>query len=563
MKTAVIYARYSSERQTEQSIEGQIRECTAFAKRNDILIVNTYIDRAMTGTNDNRNDFQRMLKDCTKRAWDIVLVYKLDRFSRNKYEMAMHKKTLRDNGIKLVSAMENIPDSPEGIILESLLEGMAEYYSVELSQKVRRGMRESRIKEQFIGGHILYGYKVVNKKVEIDEDKAEVVRFIYEQYANDVIVKDIIQKLTDRGILNNGKPFARNTIYQILKNEKYSGVYRYGDEVFLNTYPRIVSKEIYDKVALKVADNRYGKKSNGAVFLLRQKMKCGYCGKTLTGESGTSSTGKVKYYYKCLGRKRGTKCELDVFRKEVIEEAIIEAICKTIDSSEIMSSLADDVLELQDLKEKDMSVVNILREEKEKLQKNIDNIMSAIEQGLFSATAQKRLSDLEARMEEINASIILEQSKNKVNITKDEIIKYFKTVLKKEPQQMIFLFVKEIIVYNDKIEVYCNYTNRKNPDGSNHQDFCFYTDNVIFHEGRRRALFDLAEAVADGIHIFIENLGDGLEILRRERGESVFLRLHDGRDQLFAERSARFGEPYDLVVARAGNGFQISEFFQA
>ena len=480
MKTAVIYARYSSAGQTEQSIEGQLRECYEYANHNDITIVGTYIDRAMTGTNDNRNDFQRMLKDCTKRAWDIVLVYKLDRFSRNKYEMAMHKKTLRDNGIKLVSAMENIPDSPEGIILESLLEGMAEYYSVELSQKVRRGMRESRIKEQFIGGHILYGYKVVNKKVEIDEDKAEVVRFIYEQYANDVIVKDIIQKLTDRGILNNGKPFARNTIYQILKNEKYSGVYRYGDEVFLNTYPRIVPKEVYDKVALKVADNRYGKKSNGAVFLLRQKMKCGYCGKTLTGESGTSSTGKVKYYYKCLGRKRGTKCELDVFRKEVIEEAIIEAICKTIDSPEIMSSLADDVLELQDLKEKDMSVINILREEKEKLQKNIDNIMSAIEQGLFSATAQKRLSDLEARMEEINASIILEQSKNKVNITKDEIIKYFKTVLKKEPQQMIFLFVKEIIVYNDKIEVYCNYTNRKNPDGSNHQDFCFYTDNVIF-----------------------------------------------------------------------------------
>lgn len=246
----------------------------------------------MTGTNDNRNDFQRILKVCTKRAWDIVLVYKLDRFSRNKYEMAMHKKTLRDNGIKLVSAMENIPDSPEGIILESLLEGMAEYYSVELSQKVRRGMRESRIKEQFIGGHILYGYKVVNKKVEIDEDKAEVVRFIYEQYANDVIVKDIIQKLTDRGILNNGKPFARNTIYQILKNEKYSGVYCYDDEVFLNTYPRIVPREIYDKVALKVADNRYGKKSNGAVFLLRQKMKCGYCGKTLTGESGTSSTAR-------------------------------------------------------------------------------------------------------------------------------------------------------------------------------------------------------------------------------------------------------------------------------
>lgn len=123
MKTAVIYARYSSERQTEQSIEGQVHVCNEYAQRNNILILDTYIDRAMTGTNDNRTDFQRMLKDSAKQGWDYVLVYKLDRFSRNKYEMAMHKKTLRDNGVKLLSAMENIPDTPEGIILESLLEG--------------------------------------------------------------------------------------------------------------------------------------------------------------------------------------------------------------------------------------------------------------------------------------------------------------------------------------------------------------------------------------------------------------------------------------------------------
>ena len=123
MKKAVEYLRYSSDNQTEQSIEGQMRVCHEYAKRNDIVIVDTYIDRAMTGTNDNRKDFQRMLKDSAKQAWDYVIVYKLDRFSRNKYEMAMHKKTLKDNGVKLLSAMENIPDTPEGIILESLLEG--------------------------------------------------------------------------------------------------------------------------------------------------------------------------------------------------------------------------------------------------------------------------------------------------------------------------------------------------------------------------------------------------------------------------------------------------------
>lgn len=123
MKKAVIYARYSCDRQNEQSIDGQLRVCREYAERNNLVIIDTYIDRAMSGTNDNRTAFQRLLKDSAKRAWDVVLVYKLDRFSRNKYEMAIHKRTLRDFGVRLVSAMENIPDTPEGIILESLLEG--------------------------------------------------------------------------------------------------------------------------------------------------------------------------------------------------------------------------------------------------------------------------------------------------------------------------------------------------------------------------------------------------------------------------------------------------------
>ena len=140
MKTAVIYARYSCDKQTEQSIEGQLRVCQDYAKSHDILILDTYIDQAISGTTDNRANFQRMIKDSARKEWNYVLVYKLDRFSRDKYATAIHKKTLRDNGVKVLSAMENIPDTPEGIILESLLEGMNQYYSAELSQKVKRGM---------------------------------------------------------------------------------------------------------------------------------------------------------------------------------------------------------------------------------------------------------------------------------------------------------------------------------------------------------------------------------------------------------------------------------------
>ena len=184
---------------------------------------------AATGTNDQRSAFQKMLKDCSKQVWDIVLVYKLDRFSRNKYEMAIHKKTLKDNGTRVLSAMEYIPDTPEGIIFESMLEGYAEYYSAELSQKIRRGMNESRQKGNYTGGFILYGYKVENKKIVIDEEKAEVIRFMYEQYAKGVYVKNIIAKLTKKGILHRGKPFARNTVYSILKNERYAGIYQCTD----------------------------------------------------------------------------------------------------------------------------------------------------------------------------------------------------------------------------------------------------------------------------------------------------------------------------------------------
>jgi DNA invertase Pin-like site-specific DNA recombinase len=170
IKTAVIYARYSSDNQSEQSIDGQLRVCNEYAKNNDIIILDTYIDRAMTGTNDNRPDFQRMIKDSSRKEWDYVLVYKFDRFSRNKLETAIHKNTLKTNGVKLLSATEYIPDSPEAIILESMLEGYAEYYSAELSQKVKRGLNESRIKGNYTGGHLLYGYRKENQKLVIDEE---------------------------------------------------------------------------------------------------------------------------------------------------------------------------------------------------------------------------------------------------------------------------------------------------------------------------------------------------------------------------------------------------------
>jgi DNA invertase Pin-like site-specific DNA recombinase len=476
MKTAVIYARYSSERQTEQSIEGQIRECTEFAKYNDITIVDTYIDRATTGTNDNRAAFQQLLKDCTKQAWDIVLVYKLDRFSRNKYEMAIHRKTLRDNGIKLVSAKENIPDSPEGIILESLLEGMAEYYSAELSQKVKRGMRESRIKGQFTGGYLLYGYKVENKKILIDENKAHIVRRIFEEYASDVFVRDIISRLTADGILNRGKPFAMNTIHHMLKNEKYVGIVRYEDEIFTDIYPQIISEKLFNIVQKKIKENCYGTHKPDIVYLLKNKARCGYCGKQIQSYTGTSQTGTICRYYACVGKKDKIKCSKTNIRKEIIESIIVDTTIKVLDNNENLNLLTDKIIAAHKKQENDTTIINILKEEQFSTQKTLDNLLSAIEKGIVTTSTKVRLEELETKIENINAKLLIEQTKNNFTLNRANVYRFLKKCIKKEPKLLIQHLINRIVLYDDKVEIYYNYTDDKRPDEASHQAFLFYKE---------------------------------------------------------------------------------------
>ena len=411
MKTAVIYARYSSSNQTEQSIEGQLRVCHEFAERENILILDTYIDRAMTGTNDNRADFQRMIKDSSKREWNYVIVYKLDRFSRDKYATAVHKKTLKDNGVKLLSATECIPDTPEGIIMESLIEGMGQYYSEELSQKVRRGMNETRQKGNFTGGHLLYGYSVENKKVIIDEEKAEIVRYIFEQYSVGVYVEDIIAELTAKGVYNRGKPFARNTVYKMLKNEKYSGIYRIRDEVFENMYPQIVTPNIFEIVREKVKVNQYGKRSLDVVYLLRNKMKCGYCGQSINAECGTSKNGKRKHYYKCFGRKRNSGCKKKMIQKDLLEKLVIEAIITILSNRENKETLISAVLKQQERRIAQNSILKVLLREQKQVNNALENMVAAIEQGVITNTTTKRLKELETRLDDLERQILIERSK--------------------------------------------------------------------------------------------------------------------------------------------------------
>lgn len=133
---AVIYARYSAGRnQTDQSIEGQVRVCTQYCEQHRLTVKEIYADHHITGKTDDRPEFQRLMADSKLHKFDAIVVYKTDRFSRDKYDAAIYKRELKKNGVAIHYAAETIPDGPEGIILESLMEGLAEYYSAELAQK--------------------------------------------------------------------------------------------------------------------------------------------------------------------------------------------------------------------------------------------------------------------------------------------------------------------------------------------------------------------------------------------------------------------------------------------
>ena len=253
--TAVIYARYSSDNQREESIEGQIRECTAYAEKNDITIVKHYIDRAISAKTDNRPQFQQMIKDSDKKLFDIVLVWKLDRFARNRYDSARYKTQLKRNGVKLMSATEIISEGPEGIILESVLEGYAEYYSADLAEKVVRGQTENILKGRCNGGRGTFGYTLDSeRKFHIDPLASPFVLESFTKYRDGLTMKEIRDWLNENGIKNPvGGEFTYNSVEHMLKNRRYIGELKFRDVVVPNAIPPIIPLELFEDVQEKMS----------------------------------------------------------------------------------------------------------------------------------------------------------------------------------------------------------------------------------------------------------------------------------------------------------------------
>ena len=459
----VIYARYSSDSQREESIEGQLRECYAFAENQGISILDTYIDRALSAKTDNRPAFQQMIKDSEKQKFNVVIVWKLDRFARNRYDSATYKSKLKKNAVKVISATETISQNAEGILLESMLEGMAEYYSAELAEKVGRGMTENALKCKFNGGTVPIGY-TINKDqfFEVDPVKAPYVAQAFEAYANGKTIKEIVDMLNTKGLTTSlGSKITINIVTDMLKNRRYIGEYKFRDIVQKDGIPRIVPQALFDKVQIEREKNKRATARHKAEddYLLTTKLFCGKCGRYMTGESGTGRSGAVHRYYKCNGAKYKHACDKKTVKKDWIENLVIKYTREMMMSDNVLEDIAGIVFRNF---QKENPVIQLLKQRLSETETALNNLLKAIEEGIITSTTKQRMLELEQTRDEINLKLIKEEMK-KPTITKEGLMLWLKQIqtmsleTKEHKQRLIDCFVNAVYLYDDKLVITFNY----------------------------------------------------------------------------------------------------------
>ena len=449
MKKAVLYMRYSSASQTEQSIEGQDHVCTDYCDREGWKIVNRYIDRARSASHDTakRVEFLRMIEDAKKGIFEAVVVYKLDRFARNRYDSAIYKKKLKDAGVQLISATETIASTPEGIIFESVLEGINEYYSADLKQKVERGIGESIRKKKNLGGTTPLGYKVVNGHLAPDPATAHIVQELFQMVADQVPYKVIMDTFNARGYRTcKGKRFTRCSFSKMLHNKKYIGYYCYADIEEPGGQEPLISQELWDEVQRRLAVK--GKKKVIEIpYLLTGKLYCGHCGAPMVGESGKSKTDRVYRYYKCQGKKEGS-CHKKPVRKEKIEKAVLQAAQDLLagDRMKKLISMVMDALR----SEPAVSRIPELKAQLSDVSKKLDNAVAAVLAGNNSAVLTKVMQDLEADQAELKAALEEQQIREKMQeLDADKVEHYIRNLSKIDPERLIDTLVDKVYLYDD------------------------------------------------------------------------------------------------------------------
>lgn len=462
MKNAVIYARFSSHAQNEQSIEGQLAECHAFAERNNLRITHEYIDRALTGTTDKRPEFLQMIEDSKRKGFQFVIVYQLDRFARNRYDSATYKAKLKKNGVRVLSAKENITDDASGILIEGVLESMAEYYSAELSQKIKRGISISASKCKYFGGSVPLGYKVDEKKnFIVNEETAPIVKQMFQMLAGGYNYAQIARYLNARGILTaRGGKWGKNSFQSVFSNRRYLGKYIFHGEEIDGGMPRLIDDELFAAVQ-KVLEKYAAAPSRGKAkieYLLSDRLICGHCGNKMTGISSTSKSKKIHHYYKCAGNNKGT-CKKRTVRKQFIEDEIIAAIVGEhgILTDEFIDMIAAETYLLIQAERNDTEIKrleNLVAEN----QKSINNLMQALMLGKIADTILAQIERLENENKELQDTIDTEKAMQ-INYSYADIRKWllhFRTLdysKTKHRKALIDTFIYKVILYDDKMKI--------------------------------------------------------------------------------------------------------------
>ncbi len=476
-----LYARYSSDNQRTESIDAQLRYLKDFCKDNKYSIVKIYTDEALSGTSDNRPKFLQMINDAKLQLFDAIIVHKLDRFARNRYDSAFYKREVKKYGVKIISALEKFDDSPESIILESVIEGMNEYYSANLSREVMKGMKETAYECKHTGGKPPFGYDVAeNKKYIINEYEASIVKDIFKMYLDGNGYSQIIDSL--KGVkTKTGNEFSKSSINNILSNEKYTGTYVFNKykRVTINGkkknilndekdiikieggIPSIISKEIFNKVSVKREKNKkafrnYNSKRN---YVLSGLVKCGLCGASMVGSSGIEGRNKREYVrYKCNAKKNKRNCKCKDINKDVLDKMVIECIENEITKN--IDTLTDNIYEYS--KKKNKSSDNDLKIYEKKLKDTdikINNILKVIMDGNFHASLDQKLTDLEDEKKRLEYNIQKIKLNNDTLVTKQAIKAFLAThqnISSKEfnkQKRIINSFVESVIVYNDHVDI--------------------------------------------------------------------------------------------------------------
>jgi len=460
IKTACLYVRFSSHNQTEQSIEGQTRVCRDFCKRHNIRIVEIYADRATSASKDieKRVQFLKMIKDSEKGLFDAVIVYKLDRFARSRYDSATYKYRLKRNGVQLISATENISNDPEGIILESVLEGMAEFYSAELSQKINRGMRESAYKHNSIGGAVPLGYKIEDKKLVIDPKTAPLVKEAFEKYADGETVAEICRQFNARGYkTSKGTAFGKSSFTKIFRNERYIGVYSFHDYRAEGAVPAIIDKDLWDRVQLRVGKIKNAPARNKAkvVYLLSGKLFCGHCGSRMNGNCNASNY----CYYQCYGKKNGhVDCNKKNIRKEFIERLVAQDALSLL-TDEYIEQIAAIACEKNQHEIELDSALPTIRDRIHQVDLSLNNLLKAIESGSAPDMLVKRMGELEKEKKDLQAQA-KKESEDIVELDKAQVIYWLEQFrggsIEDEEfcRMLIDLFVNSVTVWDEDDDTY-------------------------------------------------------------------------------------------------------------